>query len=137
MSGAYTPALIPVSNTFNCDSLSSTCPICFQLTKSFDEGTIKHIKDLLIPTKGRQAAYDTAYGVFLGYSIGLDGSKYSAVEYRKILAAKMKVDIQNHAAYIAEKIHKLNLSNHSFYFYVLPLNDADTDRVEMMKQIVE
>ncbi|EHL65421.1 HamA C-terminal domain-containing protein [Cloacibacillus evryensis] len=105
--------------------------------KSFDEGTIKHIKDLLIPTKGRQAAYDTAYGVFLGYSIGLDGSKYPAVEYRKILAAKMKVDIQNHAAYIAEKIHKLNLSNHSFYFYVLPLNNADTDRVEMMKQIVE
>ena len=36
MAGAYTPALIPVSCTFNCEVRSSTWPICVQFTKSFE-----------------------------------------------------------------------------------------------------
>lgn len=30
------PALIPESSTLSCDGRSSTCPICFQLTKSVE-----------------------------------------------------------------------------------------------------
>ena len=40
-------------------------------SKSFDKDTVQKIKDLLIPSKGQSIPYDTAYGVFLAYNLGL------------------------------------------------------------------
>lgn len=49
------------------------------------------------------------------------------------LQSQMKKDITDVLPYIKAKITELNLQNHSFYFYFLPLNDAENDKVEIMK----
>ena len=105
-------------------------------SKSFDKDTIQKIKDLLIPSKGQVVPYDTAYGVFLAYNLGLNPANYSVVDFRRALTQKMNTDIHNHAAYIAGKINFLGLGNHSFYFYILPLNDADTEKTQIMDRVM-
>lgn len=105
-------------------------------SKSFDKDTVQKIKDLLIPSKGQSVPYDTAYGVFLAYNLGLNPANYSAVDFRRALTQKMDTDIRNHAAYIASKINALGLGNHSFYFYILPLNDADAEKTQIMDRVM-
>lgn len=105
-------------------------------SKSFERGTVQRIKDLLIPSKGSAVPYDTAYGVFLAYNLGLKAANYSTIDFRRALEQKMDLDIKNHASYIASKINSLGLSNHSFYFYILPLNDADTEKTQIMDRVM-
>lgn len=105
-------------------------------SKTFDKDTVQKIKALLIPSKGPKVPYDTAYGVFLGYHIGLKGTNYSAVDYRLALTQKMDTDIRNHAGYIASKINALNLGTHSFYFYILPLDNDDSDKAAIMNRVM-
>lgn len=105
-------------------------------SKSFDPDTIRRIKDLLVPSKGPKVPCDTAYGVFLAYNLGLKAANYSGVDFRRALTQKMDTDIRNHASYIASKINTLGLEMHSFYFYILPLNDADTERTQIMERVM-
>lgn len=105
-------------------------------SKSFDPHTVQTIKDLLIPSKGKKAQLDTAYGVFLAYNLGLKAANYSGPDFRLAMTQKMCIDIQAHASYIATKINNLGLGNHSFYFYILPLNDADAEKFQIMDRVM-
>ena len=105
-------------------------------SKSFDQDTIQRIKDLLVPSKGPKVPCDTAYGVFLAYNLGLKAANYSGVDFRRALTQKMDTDIRNHASYIASKINVLGLGMHSFYFYILPLNDADAEKAQIMDRVM-
>jgi hypothetical protein len=49
----------------------------------------------------------------------------------------MECDIQEYAKYIREKIDEFGLSNRSFYFYVMPLTDAEKEKREIMQSIME
>lgn len=105
-------------------------------SKSFDQDTIQRIKNLLVPSKGPKVPCDTAYGVFLAYNLGLKAANYSGVDFRRALTQKMDTDIRNHASYIASKINALGLGMHSFYFYILPLNDADVEKAQIMDRVM-
>lgn len=107
------------------------------LSRMFTESEIKQIEDVIIPKPGKKATYDTAYGIFLGYSLGLDSSTYSAMDFRNAVAQKMQCDIKEHAAYITKKIYDNNLSTHSFYFYILPFNNAEQEKQEIMDRILK
>lgn len=104
--------------------------------EAFDEATAEYIKAQIIPNKRDLAmSLDKAFGVFLGYSIGLDAAQYSNSEYRQALQEKMKKDIQDNVSYIASRIAKKGLQSYSFYFYVLPFNNASTDRAIIIKKL--
>lgn len=105
--------------------------------KVFDDRTIHHIKDLLIPKKGRGTKRDIGYGIFLGYKLGLNPSAYSSGGFDAQLVAKMRLDIAQHADLIMRKINELNLANYSFYIYVLPLNLPSTDRIEIINHVLD
>lgn len=102
----------------------------------FNEETSKALLDILVPSKENNATYDSAYGVFLGYTLGLNPARYSSVQFRQAVVQKMTLDIKNHAAYIAQKIKDLSLDGHSFYFYILPLNDAEADKKDIMEKLL-
>lgn len=106
------------------------------LNDSFDEDTVQRLKSIIIPEPGVPVANDRAYGVFLGYSLGLDPHTRSTLEFLKDLDAKMDTDIKNHAAYIADKIKTLGLDTHSFYFYIVPFNDAKCDKQQVMENLL-
>ena len=106
------------------------------LNRDFDAETAQQIKNIVIPKKGSNIVTESAYGVFLGYTLGLDPNAYPTIQYQSVLNAKMDTDIKNHAAYIAQQISSRSLGTHSFYFYILPLNHADTDKTEIMERVM-
>jgi len=105
--------------------------------QSYDADTAEKLKDIIIPSKKMNANVDKAFGVFLGYSLGLDATKFSNSDFRKELTRKMDLDIKAHVTYIAEKIKDANMGTHSFYFYILPFNDADVERMSVMTALLE
>ncbi len=46
-------------------------------------------------------------------------------------------DIQRHAGYIADKIKKNGLDMHSFYIYILPFMDAESNKSEIMDNVMK
>jgi len=105
--------------------------------QSYDTKTTAELKELIIPSKKKNAPVDKAFGVFLGYSLGLVADNYSNAQFRAELARKMDVDIKAHVAYIVKKIAEANMGTHSFYFYILPFNDADAERTSVMTALLE
>lgn len=107
------------------------------LDRLFDDNEIAFLKDTIIPTPNAQSRYNTAYGVFLGYSIGVKAEEHPEIEYEELVTKKMVEDIQRHAGYIANKIKSNGLDMHSFYIYILPFMDAESDKSEIIDHVMK
>lgn len=104
--------------------------------RCIDLETAQQIKTVVIPQKAGKNPPDTAFGIFLGYSIDLNPEDYHPEDYPKIVRDKMKKDIQEHALYIYNRIKSLKMGMHSFYIYVLPFNNAEIDRDDIIAQLI-
>lgn len=104
--------------------------------KHFEPSVAEHLKNLIIPTKGQTFTHDTAFGVFLGYSLGLAANNKSSTQFRTELADKMRLDIKNHVTYIIDKIKATKMERYSFYFYFLPFNEADSEKHRVMMSLI-
>ena len=91
---------------------------------------------ILIPTKQGQEPPGTAFGLFLGYSLGLNPEDYSATEFIEEAVARMESAITENAEYISQKITALHLGMHSFYIYVLPFNNAPQDKTSIINMLI-
>lgn len=100
----------------------------------FDPSVTTTLREMLVPQPGGQPQYNTAYGLFLAYNVGLLKMNYTTDQYAQALAAKMDGDIEHNTQYIVGKINSLNLTNHAFYIYVLPLDDAVKDKAEIISR---
>jgi hypothetical protein len=91
----------------------------------------------LLPKKGKKhrVSYDTAFGIFLAYDLGLNPNNYTNQDFEVQLEQKMKTDIKAHTQYIIDKINNLNLGNYSFYIYFVPLNDVANDKQQIMNAV--
>ena len=49
----------------------------------------------------------------------------------------MVEDIKRHTKYIADKIKDNGLDMHSFYIYILPFMDAETNKYEIMDHVMK
>lgn len=106
------------------------------LSESFDEQTTEFIKSLLVPLKRDTTInVDNAFGIFLGYTLDIDSTQYSNTEFRETVKQKLKEDLDSIATYIEGKINDSGLTGYSFYFYVLPFNDAKEDRASIIKKL--
>lgn len=106
------------------------------LSESFDDKTTELIKSIIVPTKrDRNIVVDNAFGIFLGYSIGIDATQYSNAEFRDAINGKLKNDINNIATYIEKKVNESGLAGYSFYFYILPFNNALQDRAAIIQKL--
>lgn len=106
------------------------------LAESFDEDTTAFIKSLVIPTKrDSKIAVDNAFGIFLGYTLGIDHSAYSNSEYRIAATKQMEADILAVVSHIEKKISNCGLSGYSFYFFIIPFDDAPKDRRDIINKL--
>ncbi|MEA4854230.1 MAG: DUF1837 domain-containing protein [Christensenella sp.] len=104
--------------------------------EAFDKKTAEYLKQLIIPAKRNLCLpIDKAFGIFLGYTIKSDSPMLSNAEYRVAVQKKMIDDITEHAAYIESKIKKQKLNAYSFYFYVLPFDNATKDRADIINKL--
>ena len=105
------------------------------LDQFFDQEEIALLTDILIPQPGRPETYDTAYGIFLGYKLGLNpdgrGDDFEALAEKKML-----LDIKEHVGYIAQKIAEAGLNAHSFYVYIVPFNEAEQEKTQIMDAVL-
>lgn len=106
------------------------------LAESFDEATTSLIKSLIVPSKRDLSInVDNAFGIFLGYTLDIDKTNLSNVEFRIAAVEKMKDDTLSIAPYIENKINKTGLSGYSFYFYIIPFNNAPEDRAAIVEKL--
>ena len=92
--------------------------------------------DYVISPRPSSASSDTAYGIFLCYSIGLDKDKYDNATYKRLVESKMVNDLK----YVLQKIQKgiadCGLTSRSVYVYIVPLDNATEDKTSIMNKIV-
>ena len=96
----------------------------------------EQLKNIILPSKNPPVYHDTAFGVFLGYSLGLDTDNKTSAQFRSELEQKMRLDIKNHVSYIADKIKNAKMERYSFYFYFLPFNKADGEKQSIMSSLL-
>lgn len=101
--------------------------------------SIAYLRSVIFPQKDKTSTstINNAFGVFLGYSLDLDKSKFATTElFRAAIIDKMQNDILSYASYIADKIKAYGMDAYSFYFYLLPFNDADNDKLSIVKVLL-
>ena len=101
-----------------------------------DDPVVKEMRPLIKPEPGKTINRDSAYGIFLGYTLGLRKDNRSSDEYRNLVEPKMAADLKQYAPYIRQKIIDLGLSRRSFYIYVFPLDDSAADKQAIMKKVL-
>lgn len=101
---------------------------------TYDNDTTELLRQILIPSKTRQAAPDMAFGVFIGYSIDVEADDNDG--FRVECMKKMEADIKTAIPYIEQKVSDLNLGMHSYYFYFLPFNNAEVDKKLIMDELL-
>jgi hypothetical protein len=106
-------------------------------SQAFDMATTERLKSIIVPTGDASVNMDKAFGVFLGYPFGLDGTRLKSAVFRAEMNRKMEADIKAHIGYITEKIKSAGMENCSFYIYTLPFNDAVKDKREIMTALME
>lgn len=107
------------------------------LDRFYDEDDLAILKEYVVPEEGKKSKYAISYGVFLGYNFGILPSGRSDDELLEIVQEKLEQDAQAHAEYIAQKIKDCGLENHAFYFYLLPLNDAENEKKTIMQHVLD
>ena len=108
------------------------------LNNSFSPEVTTFLKETIIPQPGKPKRPDTAFGVFLGYNVNVpNADTLPSADYIPAMIKKMQTDISACVPYIQSKIDELKLSRHSFYIYVLPLDDVSTDRTTIMNKALE
>lgn len=107
------------------------------LDRFYDEKDLAVLKEFVIPEEGKKSNYETSYGVFLGYDLGIITTGHTDDEVKEIIKEKMEQDAKAHADYIAQKIKDCGLENHAFYFYLLPLNDAENEKKTIMQHVLD
>lgn len=78
---------------------------------------------------------DSAYGIFLCYSLGLSKENRTVQEYKNLVEQKMVSDIKYSLPKIKKYITDCGLSSRSFYIYAVPLDDATEDKTTIMKKV--
>lgn len=106
--------------------------------ETFDEEEVDKIRKILVPTQDEEDVdIQKAFGIFIGYGINknLKLDNVSNAEGKILIEERIKKDIENICKNMKQKIKEKNLSNYSFYVYVMPFKDAKEDRKEILKNI--
>ncbi|EOX9981366.1 HamA C-terminal domain-containing protein [Listeria innocua] len=102
----------------------------------YDPDTTNYMIDLLLPKKSNVPKPDMAYGVFLGYTLSLDYKETDNNKYRTAVKTQMQNDIVSLQPYIEKKIRDNGLSGYNFYLFVVPFNDAPTEKNSIISEML-
>lgn len=79
------------------------------LSSSFDADTTSYLKSILIPSRAASGRPDISFGIFIGYSLGIDPSQYDNDTYRSKAMEKMKQDVEDIAPYISAQLSNASI----------------------------
>lgn len=102
----------------------------------YDPEATKYMVELMTPQRNGSYKPDMAFGAFLGYTIKLDQPESDSQKYRIAVKEQLKRDIARVQPYIIKKIQDNGLSGYSFYFYLLPFNDASSEKTNIIQELL-
>ena len=109
----------------------------FHYGNSFSEETKAYLKSILIPDRNASIPKINSFGIFFSYSIDLSSietnNKY---QIKKEVCELINKEIEQAIPYIEEKIKSMGLDTYPFYFFVLPLADAERASSEIMDEVL-
>ena len=100
-----------------------------------DYDTSVAIKEILFPTKDNTNPTEISFGCFLGYSLSRDKYEKDKGTFLEFVKRQMQEDISEIKSYVESLITANHLEGYNFYFYVLPFNDADEEKISIVKDI--
>ena len=103
----------------------------------FDISTVKYLREVMMPRKQFQYKPDMAFGLFLGYTLKIDPPVTDSALYRKAAEEQLKSDVESVRDYIADLMKRRQLEGYTFYCYVLPFNDAPTEKTSLIEEMLE
>lgn len=103
-----------------------------------DEQMAEAIRRIIFPSKKNEQPPPTAFGIFLGYTLKMTDDDYllPLPQFKKKMAQQLEREIVECASYIKSELTKLRLHQHSYYVYVLPLNNADDDKHSIIRKLI-
>lgn len=105
--------------------------------RDYDETTIQFIKKVLMPSKD-DIPIVNSFGIFFSYSIDTSHITTSNInDYRAQIKDEINTEISNVLPYIETKIKELDLDKYPFYFFILPLINAEEISSQLLKEIFE
>lgn len=102
----------------------------------YDPDATQYMVELMRPQKGGTYKADMAFGAFLGYTIKLDKPETDSQKYKIAVKEQLIKDIAAVQPHITDLIVQNGLSGYSFYFYVLPFNDAPNEKVSIVNELL-
>ena len=101
----------------------------------YGDETTKYMEKIIFPQSPGTAKPDMSFGAFLGYTLNISSEGLTFNQYRLAVQEKINSDIEEAKPYILKKLKELNLEGYSLYFYVLPFNDAPTEKTQIMTEL--
>ena len=102
----------------------------------YDPEATKFMVDLMTPNRDGSYKPEMAFGGFLGYTIDVQPPEKDSFKYKTAVKDQLIKDIKKVQPYITQKIIDNKLEGYSFYFYVLPFNDAPNEKESIIKDIL-
>ncbi len=102
----------------------------------YDPDATQYMVELMRPQKNGSFKPDMAFGAFLGYTIRLDKPETDSQKYRAAVKDQLIKDIAAVQTRIIDLIVQNGLSGYSFYFYVLPFNDAPNEKIDIINELL-
>lgn len=99
-----------------------------------DEKTANFIKRKFSNSKNDNDV-DNAYGVFIGYKVGVKDNLTKS-QYIDKLNKQLNKDAKDIEKYILKKIKEENMHGYSFYVYLVPFNDATKEKVQIVEELI-
>ncbi len=108
--------------------------------ETFEQDDEEILTALLYPQKTieNKIKIDDGYAIFLGYEINIskEQKKSTNEEFEKEISKKIKLEILNFKDEIYNKIEQNKLIGSTFYVYILPFTDIETNRKKILEQVL-
>ena len=107
--------------------------------ETYTEDERKLLKSLIYPKASNDFSVDTAFGVFVLYNLTINDKerKMDNDDFRTWLYENIKKRISDLMPTITKKIDYRCLTGHSIYFYILPFENMDQARTNVLSQVVD
>ena len=110
----------------------------FITNEVFTPEDCEFVKSLIYPKASAKYNVDTAFAIFVLFNIDIDQKekKRSSDDFKKWLFDILTQKITKMIPSILKLIEEKELSGHSIYFYLLPMEKLDENREQILKEVV-
>lgn len=109
----------------------------FRRGEGFSDKAKEYLKKILVPNKNDSIETINSFCIFFSYSIDTSRIGTSNIhEVKGAIEAEIDSDIRKAIPYIEKKIRGLKLDDYPFYFFVLPLTQAEGTSAYIMERVL-